>query len=246
MSTAVTALAVNAKTNKACMLPLWEAVERLIGSWAFRYHRNGETRLFDADDLLQAGYLALVDAVSGYDLKDGAEFTTYLHYHIRTRFAEVIGRRGIKKRPEYCAASLDEPLADDTDTSRLDMLTDPDATTAFERVEDSLFNEQLHSALEECLLRLPQEQSDMLRERYYDQKTVKVMAEARGVEQHIIRQKVGSALNSMGCGDNRRQLKEYREEITSRTLRRGGHYTFATTGYSSVEWAVEHLIERGA
>lgn len=126
-------LAVLTKTDKSHMLTLWEAVERLICFWAVRYRPVDGGRSFDVDDLIQAGFLALVDAVQGYD-PEQCDFVPYLRLHVRKHFREVSGHRGTKKRPKHYSVSLDEPIGEDGDTRRLDLLADRDAHLAYDDV----------------------------------------------------------------------------------------------------------------
>lgn len=116
MAEDVSLLACKAKDNPALMLPLWDAVRRLVGLWASKYYghiKENGTGAFEIDDLVQSGYLALVDAVAGYNPENeaGAEFTTYLRFEVRRQFAKVTGHYGTKKRPEHYSTSLEMPLA---------------------------------------------------------------------------------------------------------------------------------------
>lgn len=206
----VDTLAFEARVDDAFMLTLWEAVERLVRLWASRYHTSGVTRLYDADDLTQAAYLALHDAVQGYDSTQ-ASFTTYLHLHIRRRFAEVSGHRGTKHRPELCAVSLDVPLAEDETIMLADAIPDPDAERMFDCVTERIQNDQLHAALEECLSRLPQTHADMLRARYYDERTLSSIAAERGIKVETVRQTVSKALRTMHRAPIRKRLDGFYE-----------------------------------
>lgn len=143
MSTTVTELAVSAKTDPAHLEPLWLAVHRLIIFWAKRYPRPANGCSYDVDDLVQSGYLALVDAVQGYD-PDKGKFTVYLRYFVRLHFADVAGVRTSKQRPENHATSLDAPLAGDGDTTRKELLED---TTAHYVYDDFVDRE---SARQDC------------------------------------------------------------------------------------------------
>jgi hypothetical protein len=89
----------------------------------------------------------MADAVAGFNPSAGMEFIGLLSYHLRTRFAEVIGRRGTKRRPELDALSLDVPIADDTDTTRADLLPDTAASEAFENAIDRETDRQDVAAL---------------------------------------------------------------------------------------------------
>lgn len=241
MSNAVTDLAVNARTDSTYMLPLWEAVERLIGSWAFKYTTGAETRLYDADDLIQAGYIAMVDALQSFDQTKG-EFVTILHFHVRSRFNEVAGIRGTKRDAVINATSLDVPLMDESDTTRAEMIPDPAAEFEESTVE-RVYTGELRAALDECLERLTPEQADTLRARHYDNRSYSDIATERNTSPDIVRREESNGLRNMRRGKNYTRLKAWREDIISRSYQFGGYKMFMYSGYSSVEYTVEKLIE---
>lgn len=69
------------------MLALYEQVKAFIGSIAWRYRGRGEL-----EDLEQEGYLALYDAIDGYDPEAGCKFLTYAEYWIKQRIIRYIER----------------------------------------------------------------------------------------------------------------------------------------------------------
>ena len=165
------ALAIRAKDNPALMADLWDAVQGNLAAWVRRrmVRRFGQgTRLFDADDLVQSGYLALVDTVADYD-PDRGSFWAILHFHVLRQFYEVTGGGHKDKRPHLFASSLDEAFTLDGDELE-SVLPDPHAAVAFERVEDDCFRAQLRACLDECMSDMAPEQAAIIRERYYNGK----------------------------------------------------------------------------
>ncbi|WP_077613001.1 sigma-70 family RNA polymerase sigma factor [Clostridium sp. Marseille-P2415] len=69
------------------MLALYEQVKAFIHSVAWK-HRGQE----EVEDLEQEGYLALYDAIDGYDLEAGCKFLTYAEYWIKQRIMRYIER----------------------------------------------------------------------------------------------------------------------------------------------------------
>ncbi|GLC82081.1 sigma-70 family RNA polymerase sigma factor [Lacrimispora brassicae] len=69
------------------MLALYEQVKAFIGSIAWRYRGREEL-----EDLEQEGYLALYDAIDGYDPEAGCKFLTYAEYWISQRIMRYIER----------------------------------------------------------------------------------------------------------------------------------------------------------
>lgn len=178
MSNPVTALALMAKDNPKLMETLWLAVKRLIGLWACKHGEN--RRLYDLDDLMQSGYLALHDAVQGFDPEAGMEFTTYLNYHIRGRFAEVSGRRGSKTRPELGAVSLDAPLDGDDASARIDFIADPESRYIYDDLTERIGNRQMYDAIIMEMQKLPDEHRRALELTLIGGKSYKAAAEIEG------------------------------------------------------------------
>ncbi|MEY8356975.1 sigma-70 family RNA polymerase sigma factor [Lachnospiraceae bacterium 54-53] len=69
------------------MLALYEQVKAFIHSVAWK-HRGQE----EVEDLEQEGYLALYDAIDGYDPEAGCKFLTYAEYWIKQRIVRYIER----------------------------------------------------------------------------------------------------------------------------------------------------------
>lgn len=185
MSNAVTMLAVEARSDQTQLESLWIAVERLIGMWANKYHQNGETRLYDTDDLIQAGYLALHDTLYTFD-PDKGEFTTYLHFHVRRRFNEVAGRHGTKIRPELDAVSLNTPLNEGEDISLVDTLADNAAEFADDVIERESQGQDCAALMAE-VDKLPEEQRRALLLTSWDGLTVRDAAEAMEIPPEQVR-----------------------------------------------------------
>lgn len=228
-----TELALQARADKAHLLALWQAVERLISSWAYQYIKTVETRLYDANDLIQIGFIAMVDALQGFD-PEQSEFNTYLRFHIRRRFAEVAGNRSTKTHPEVSALSLDASLSEDGNTSRLDMLVDQDAHFAFDDVIER------EAARQDCAVLL--EEIDKLT---YEQRRA-LMLSSDGLKLPVI----AKVMNIPYCEarkhrDNAvrrvRQSKAGRKVCKTRYqdyIRHIGLSEFNATWTSATEWAV--------
>lgn len=244
MAKDVSLLACKAKDNPAYMAPLWNAVRRLIGLWASKYAQhialNGNSE-FDVDDLIQSGYLALVEAVDGYDPENeaGAEFTTYLRFAVRRQFAKVTGHYTTKKRPEQDAVSIDAPLPGQEGLTLLGTLPDP-AAEFEEKVIQREAARQDCAALMVEIEKLPEEQRRALMLTSWDDLTVKAAAEVMGVPPSQVRrdsQKAAHTVRNTKTG--RRMEKDYCAHFVS--LKR-----YKTTLTSEVEeyilWMDQHGI----
>lgn len=69
------------------MLALYEQVKAFIHVIAWRYRGQEEV-----EDLEQEGYLALYDAIDGYDPEAGCKFLTYAEYWIKQRIQRYIDK----------------------------------------------------------------------------------------------------------------------------------------------------------
>ena len=84
------------------MAQLYEQVKRFIHAVAWRYQDSGMV-----EDLEQEGFLALYDAVDGYDEAQGVRFLTYAEYWIRQRISRYLQANGSSLRlPAHCHEKL--------------------------------------------------------------------------------------------------------------------------------------------
>jgi len=199
-------LAILAKTNPAYLGALWQAVYRLVTLWANKYASNGQgSRLYDTSDLVQSGYLALVDAVANYDPNTGA-FTTYLRFHIRRHFAEVAGRRGTKRRPEVYAISLNEPINEGADVCHLDLLPDPEAHYAYADAMENLDVQRAHEAIQGEMAKLTPQQQQAITLHICAARTTKDTAAIMGCTASQARQHEYDGLRKLRATKTARQL----------------------------------------
>lgn len=68
---------------------LHEQTKRFIRKIAWKYKQDDEL-----EDLLQEGFLALYDAVEGYDPEAGFSFISYAAFYLKTRFARYLADKG--------------------------------------------------------------------------------------------------------------------------------------------------------
>lgn len=92
-------LAIRIKAGEAVadnMAKLWEQTRRFIHTIAARYQGQAEI-----EDLEQEGYLALYDAIDGYDPAAGCLFLTYARHHIKQRMVRYIQNNGSIRVPVH-------------------------------------------------------------------------------------------------------------------------------------------------
>lgn len=156
--------------DRDALLKLWEQVRRLVLKQARRWAGVGG---LEVDDLMQCGFIALMEATNTYDSDGGSAFSTWLVMHIKKEFAVACGQRTERQRrePLLNALSLDAPLTDDAGDpfTLTDILEDPSATSAMEAVDERDHDDRLRAVIEETIARLTPEQQEAVRRRYYRQ-----------------------------------------------------------------------------
>ena len=195
------------------LLPvLWEQVERLVYWKANRVSRCLEGRGdVDKEDLVQAGFLAVVGAAETYKPENGA-FSTWLFYYMRREFGRATGyQAGRKMDPAANACSLNLKLSDDDENSAemMDLISDPRAGADMNAVEDHIFSCELHRTVEDLLRSLPDDQRRTLHLRYYDGMTYREAGEVCGQDAEEIRKLENKAMRTLRRPENAKHLKPY-------------------------------------
>ena len=197
----VDALAEAAKTDPEIMPALWEAVERFIKLQAKKRYTliGGNFGGCEVEDLVQSGYIALVDAVEDYEPGRGS-FITILGLHLKTAFAEAAGIRSAKRDALLYAESLDVALNkndEEPDAERIVFLPDPAAEAAFQDAEDRVFTEELNKALRRAIDALSPRKREIIKQKYLDGLRTEQIAKEQGVTQAAIYNVERAALRQM-------------------------------------------------
>ena len=184
---------------------LWNQVERFVWQQAGRRcctleGLGGVT----AEDLYQAGFFALLEAVESYNLTAGMSFVGWLAIHLKNAFADAAGYRTARTRkdPLQSAVSLDAPLSDDMEITIGDTIPDP--STAMEEVEERDWVQSLHAALGKALAGIPKAEREVLQARYYQGRTFEELGGER------MRQLEIRALRRLRHPTRSRELRRYR------------------------------------
>jgi RNA polymerase sigma factor (sigma-70 family) len=215
---------------------LWDQVIRFVRQEARKWARWKEVEF---DDLVQSGYLALVDAAAEYDPALGALFISRFAIHLKKHFslcrAAASGLtpkkyQGAKERG-VTVCSLNKPLPGaegDGDMELIDAIASPG--DAYEEVIERDYNDTLH------LAQLPEIDRQVLRLRYYKNLTLADAGAALGLSIEQVRHRQNRALWELR--KNRQELEGWIDARTNYHLRVGVR-AFRETGYSSVERIAE-------
>ncbi len=236
-------LAERAKAgDTAALMKLWESVRRLCFRIADRYKNMLAWAGYTNEDTEQTLFLAFYAALDAFDPSSENKFTSYLQYPVMTVIRAALGIRNGKKLPP-APVSLDEPPGDDTDSTRGELVPDPDAEQAFENAETRIWNERLHDALEQCLATLEAGQAKAIRGTYYEGLTAEATGKLLGVNASRVIQLKRSGLRKLRHGKNLRRLKEFRNEIDAGIYHGTGFSAWKFGGSSVEERAVIRLEE---
>lgn len=131
------ALVVRARGgDKEALAGLWDAVLWFIRVKAVGYAKNNIAGTVTAEDLVQAGFFAVYDAVQVYDETRGTSFLTVLKYYLQKRFAEEAGVRTSRRDGLQYADSTEQALYSNEDSMTIaDTLEDENAALELEGVE---------------------------------------------------------------------------------------------------------------
>lgn len=155
-------IAAAVQSGQADILELWEAVRRFAYDRAYRWTRAAKGRGgVVLDDLVQASFLALIDAVKSWK-PESAVFLTWYSMKIKTAFAEATGQRTERTRQEPLdrAQSLDMPLNGEIgeDLTLADVIEDPRSEEEIEAVAELDYQQRRKQALATALDGLTEDQ----------------------------------------------------------------------------------------
>lgn len=269
------------------MLALWEQNRRFIHIMALKYKGAAEL-----DDLEQEGYLALNDAVEGYDPELGVPFINYAALWIKQKMRRYIQNNGTVRIPVHENAKLREykklvnayrthlgrkptrhEIAENMNISHKmiielekaenmtklrsldgfltvgeDNITVGDMVSDDVDIEadvlDDVQHEQLKAVLWPLVDALPENQGQVLRKRFQENRTLKETGESIGVAIERVRQIEAKAIRNLRCSRNTRLLRSFWDEKAySMGLTGTGVKCFNRTWTSSTERTAIEMYE---
>lgn len=210
----------------------------LVYRFAQRY-MNIDT-VVDLDDLMQAGYMGLIEAERTYDESKG-KWSTWAAYYIRKAMREAVGINTTRVRAHNHTISLDVPLdAGEGDITLMDILEDesiPEASSGLIEAERAV-------AVREAVHRLEERKREVVEKHDLEGQSFAEIGRSWGLTRERVRQLRDKALR-----DLRRDWK-LRRELDEETpfYRHVGLNRFNTTWTSATEaaamWRIEHAARR--
>lgn len=182
-------LATAIQTGRNELYPeLWEQVRRFVVQQANRRYRATEGYGgVEVEDLIQSGFLALVEAVSYFDPAGGCSFLSVLANCLKTAFARAGGYRTSKRDPLNECKSLDEPIDDPEDDTLLDLQADP--RDDYEDANRKIWLEDLRGALDSALSKLPEDEADVIISRFFRGQAYKQIGAESGATLAAVRKR---------------------------------------------------------
>ena len=217
---------------------LWDQVERFVSMQARHYLRaveeRGTTPVFEADDLVQEAYFAMLRAVDYFDAGRGG-FLGILELCCKTAFAEVAGYRRSKQRSDALSKSIsgDVPLVEDGDLTLIDTIP-ADGLAVEDAATAAMYQQQLHDALDHALSDLTTRQEMILRRRYYQGETQEAIASDLDCTGANVGDQERAALRRLYDARVLNGLGEFLETHTNYYAHTGPSH-FKHTGASAVE-----------
>lgn len=235
------------------LLPqLWEQVERFVRKLAcerVEFRADGAALVrgvtgLELDDLMQAGYIAFLEAVDRFEPTHDALFLTFLGFYLKKNFnfeayaasgqsryinqiardlkrSEVLGLK-LKSQDQamidrlYNTSSLNATIkTSDGDATEIgNFIADPNDLIG--DAEERIYQEQLHAALEEALGQLTENGEKTIRLRFYQNLTLDEVAEKLGVTQERVRQLEQKALRDLRKPGVSKGLESFIERCTQK------------------------------
>ena len=210
------------------LLPLlWEKMRKLYRKMSNKYALHFSEKCAQcgvtAEDIQQECYFAMLDSIKAYNDRkpeqDALLFTSFCDYPFRNRAAALIGvaRRGNPSDPlNNYTVPLDEPLTDkdgDADTTRGDLIPDPDAEKPFQEIEREDYRQWIRQIMRQALDKYENPRLWEVIDGYYFQRlTLQQIADEWGTTKERVRQTRENALRKLQrSAELRRQhiLSEY-------------------------------------
>ena len=240
---------------------LWELNKGLLRSmfwkWYPAHKALADAHGLTADDFEQEGFFAVQHAAQTYDPAAG----TFANWLIQTQRRQI--QRALTNGHErnvtdedgrqhktsadplnHCT-SLDVPLDDEDGGAATlgDLQEDATAAAELDAVEDKLFQEQLHSALEEALAKLTDREADVLHRLYYQQQPLREVGAAYDVAASRAQQIERTALHKLGRNP---KLCRFHDEVIQYHAYRGTGFVSWKHSGSVEERLIEYLDSKGA
>ncbi len=228
---------------------LWQNTYKLIYKLVTGYYNKLGGRCHNCgvtlDDMKQESYIAFVGMIEAFEPEKEYKFISYATFQVKKMVFDMLGFRTDKSRPLNECCSLDEPIKgiEDEAVTVIDSIADDTAAQELETAEDGIFISELKKAIDKAMSEhLTEFQRDIIRGRFYDNKTFKELGAENGVNGERIRTEEKHALRRLK--NHKRELETFREHyISERSFCFTSFKSFKERLGSSQELVIERLEE---
>ena len=235
--------------------PLWEQVYKLMYGIANKYYSRYSDRFIacgiSLEDLQQECYFVFLKMIEAYDPEKEYKLLTYAKYQFKRHIKQLLRMGGnFAENPLNSCNSLSDSVTgyEDEEITIEDTLTDKEAENDFFNIDDVVFYDELHAALDNSMSEaLNDTEIEILNNRYYNGMTLNELANKRGVSGNAIRQREQNALRKLRQHNYiSHSLDSFIDELlTDKALssyRRSSVGFFRNNQASSVETAYESAM----
>lgn len=140
--------------NKQALESLIDGNGGIVRKLAIKY--NNINNLLELDDLIQAGYIGLINAANRYDssMENKAAFVTYAFQYIEREIYNCVNGKGTREcnnnKFYRTVKSLNVPVGEEDETELLNMIDSHDMS--MENIEEQLYLEQLRHELDKAMV----------------------------------------------------------------------------------------------
>ena len=208
---------------------------RLLWFWVRHYAAAcSELAVIDPEDLYQAGFFGLLDASATFDPERGS-WGTWASFYIRKRMLAELEAQSANLRRMNKALPLDAPAYpadDENDTVLQETIPDPTIPDMLEAAADEDTAQIVRKAVAD--LESP-EVRQTIAGYYFEEKTMRQLAEAQGETASTIRKLHGQGLRTLRKARSIRMLRESMLDQETRYHAHKGLTAFWNTRSSVVE-----------
>ena len=195
-------------------------------------------RAIDIEDLAQAGYIGLMQAIQTYDENKGA-FSTWAAVYIKLEMRKALGITRLDRRADQGAASLDEIIPGVEDTTLLDTLE------ALDDTEGEYDHRELVQGVQSTVATLPETQRTLVQLHDLQGKSLSAIGRSCGLTTSATYQTYRKAIRNLHHNPRLRALAKahHLDQITN-WYRHVGIEQYRSTWMSSTEaiafWREKH------
>lgn len=197
---------------------LWAGVRGFVAQKAMRkmraYQYTNTDAAVDMDDLIQEGFIAMLEAAETFQPDRGMSFLGWLDLHLKTAFNNALGLRRLRDLhdPIHQRGSLSRTIQLDGDGGTLAEFAG-DGGEAIDGAEREIWLEQLRAALERSAAELSPMERRALSGRYCLELTLQQIAAAEGVSHQAISYRAERAIQRIRRGAAAEELAEFAGQL---------------------------------